>query len=205
MIPTRRARPARLTPLFLLLPLAWLAAACGRPAASGSAGSTAASDSAEAVAGRYMAALGQAHYDTAAHLMHPEARTQIRDLMQLLVSKQGSESFTKQMFGVDSAGFAQLDAEEVTERFLSGLFRAQPGLARVMGTLHGDPVGTVAEGDSVLHVVMRIGMGDTTGLSISKMDVVSLKTSPDGWRVLLSGQIGGVIDALRQRMAPSRS
>jgi len=205
---SRSGRLHTLARILLVLPLLGFAAGCHGEARSGGAGpevgrdgGASAADSAEAVAVRYLSALGRGRYDSMAHLMHPEALSQIRDLMSLLVARDTAGNLVKGIFGVDgNKAFAALDSEQA--RFFSGLFRSQPGLAEVMGSLHGDPVGAVAEGDSLRHVVMRVEMGDTTGLSVSKMEVVSLKRSGGAWRVLLGGQIGGVLEALRRQVSP---
>lgn len=61
--------------------------------------------------------------------------------------------------------------------------------------------GHVAEGSDTVHVVARNTVA-TKGLVVSTMEVVTLRRTPQGWRLALKSEIAGLAEALsaaRQR------
>lgn len=87
-------------------------------------------------------------------------------------------------------------------RFLQSLFKLKPGLEDALKNATIAPIGHVAEqtpeGETV-HVVYRM----TTriqGVSISKVSVMSLRQDGDQWKLLLTGEIEGLAQSLKQQL-----
>ena len=57
----------------------------------------------------------------------------------------------------------------------------------------------VAEGADVRHVVTRSKVA-AQGIEMTKMDVVSLRRTPQGWRVQLKGDMTGMAELMKRRL-----
>ena len=63
------------------------------------------------------------------------------------------------------------------------------------------PVGHVAEGNDA-HVVFRLKVAADDGVTITKVQAMSLRRLGPTWRVLLSGEFEGLAAALARRTGP---
>lgn len=160
-----------------------------------------ASDSAETVIQGYLQALKSGQYLKAAELMHPEALEKFRGTILPLVEEtaagDGEESLLPLFRDVpDIAALRKLSPPEFFAAFFGGMVDAVPGMAEGLGSGNITPLGSVPEGDT-LHFVCRTSVS-MDGLDLSEMEVVSLKRSGGNWRVLLSGEMEGIAQALRK-------
>lgn len=166
-----------------------------------------ASPSPESVVGSYLEAMKAGQYLESAKLMHPEALEKFRTvLLPLAEAEQESgeanpaDSLLALFRGVpDVAALKKLPPAEFFAAFFGGVTDANPMLKEALASGSMTAIGSVPEGDTI-HVVCRTSAA-VEGISISKMEVVSLKRSAGEWRVLLSGEIEGMAQALRKALS----
>lgn len=139
----------------------------------------------EMAATAYMEALRGGHADQMARLMHPEALALLRTLLGDALLTEPAGPFRQQLFR--DQDLASLSDEE----FFAGLFTfvlAQDReLGEVMKTAHMTVVGTVPDDDKV-HVLLRLTM-TIDDITVSKLDVFSVKQRRDRWLGLLTGDL----------------
>jgi len=162
-----------------------------------------ASPSPESVVQSYAQALQSGRYLALAELMHPEALEKFQSMMLPLfdAAKGDDAAGLLALFrGVpDVAALKKLSRTEFFAAFFGGIIGGGEGVKEVLASVSMTPLGSVPEGD-VLHFVCRSAVA-TDGVSISKLEVVSLKRSAGSWRVLLSGEVEGVAQALRDALS----
>jgi hypothetical protein len=163
-----------------------------------------AAESPESVVQRYTAAMKAGDYQKTAELMHPEALEKFRNLLlPLLDVPQGAdkEQSALPLFrgAKDVAAVKKLSPTEFFASFMGGLIDSEPLLKDALGSAGMTPIGSVPEGD-VLHVVCRTSVA-VQGVSLSKLEVVSVKRSAGNWRILLSGELEGMAELLRATMS----
>ena len=101
---------------------------------------------AEAVVADYVAAFGAGDYVGAAELLDPDELAEFVGLMGALSALEETGAFDLDPDATPPEAFAE---------FLEAIAGAVPEMGGVMGTLRADVVGSVAEGDSLRHVVVR--------------------------------------------------
>ncbi len=159
----------------------------------------AAQDTPEQVAERYFQTLRTGDYAGNVALMHPEALNELKETMQGLVALAGAEadgdSTFQRMFGVpNAAGFNQLTAAQVFERMLRSQLD-DPDMREILNGSQTVVLGHVMEGDTVAHVVyrMRMSVGE---MEMDQVQVTPLKRADGQWRVLLTGSLAGMMNAM---------
>ncbi len=96
------------------------------------------------------------------------------------------------------ANIETLPADSFFARSLTALTMIVPDLTPTMEGLTTDFIGKVTEGDSLTHFVVRSRMSHMGQVMNENMEVVSLKQSPDGWKMLLTGNIRGLAEGVAQ-------
>lgn len=147
----------------------------------------------EAVVAEMSARMRAGDWAAAAALFDDEALRSFRGMMApLLASTPETEAgFAKALGVADIAALAQSTDAEFFAAFMRGL------MARSQAKLEAPQIlGGVAEGADVRHVVMRNRVS-AMGMSMTKMEVVSLRRRGEAWKVLLSGEIEGMAKALQ--------
>lgn len=133
-------------------------------------------------------------------VMHPDALADFKSMILPIVSADddsGANGLRLMLFGEKTAAeVAELPAAD----FMAGM------MTLTMSTLGDsevsfdkmDVIGVLPE-DDVRHVLVRqtITLGD---LSQTKLEVLSMAPHEGTWRMLLSGEMQGVADALRAAM-----
>lgn len=155
----------------------------------------------ESVAVGLSEAYQQSDYERAAALMHPDA---LRDLQTVLVEVATAEPNFAQVFtgAATAEEVAALDSEEVYVRFINAVLKIQPDVADALGTLNSTVIGTVAEGDTLAHVLTR-GTFSISGASVTKMQVLTVRSYDGEWRAELSGDISAFAEILRAQVHSS--
>jgi hypothetical protein len=153
-----------------------------------------------AFAEAFLSLFAHGEFEQSAQLMHPDALSPVRRIVSLIVKQDPSGEVRSQLLGVstDSAVAALTDAQ-VFAKFLTQVFAQQEG---VLETMKGSTVavlGVVAEGADTAHVVWRSGM-TMQGLSISKMEVLSVRRAGTGWRAMLTGDFENFIKGMELGM-----
>lgn len=155
----------------------------------------------ESVVQAYVAAMKAGQYAQTAEFMHPEALEKFRTMMLPLVEASAGTDEEKGLLaffrGVkDVEALKKLSPAEFFAAFFAGLAESSPGMKEALSSASTTVIGSVPEGD-VIHVVSRTSVG-VEGIGLSKMEVVSLKRAGEDWRVLLSGNIEGIAQALKK-------
>jgi hypothetical protein len=194
----RSFNPTLLCALFLLLSLSGAAAQPAKPAAPPAA------PSAESVVQIYLEALKAGDFQKSAELMHPEALEKFRSLLiplaEASAGEEGEDNLLSLFKGVsDVAALKKLSPAAFFTAFFNGLTEMSPGLKDALASGNMTVIGSVPEGDT-LHVVCRTSV-KVEELSIAKMEVMSLKRHEGNWRVLLSGEMEGLAQALSKSVA----
>ena len=150
------------------------------------------------VAARYVAAMKMGDYETMADLVHPEALSQLRNLFEPLLESPAGPALARELLGVASAAQA---AELPDEDYFAGLMRfvvsQQPGFDEALRTAEVEMLGHVKEGSDTVHVVYRLDLM-VEGISLTQIDVFSMKRFDGTWRGLLKGDLTNMAAALRQ-------
>ena len=76
-----------------------------------------------------------------------------------------------------------------------------PQLKQAMSSAEIDVLGELPEGDTLVHVVVRTS-AQALGVGMSEVSVLTTKKHEGAYRVMLSGQIEGLITAIAQNMGP---
>ncbi len=187
--------------LYCALLLSGTLARAAEPPASPPPAASPAPASPESVVQSYLETMKAGQFVKMAELMHPEALEKFRTMMLAFVdeAKPDGEDNPLQFFqGVkDVASLKKLSPTEFFASFFGGLMDLNPGVKDALGSasMGMTALGSVPEGD-VLHVVCRTSAG-VEGLSVTKMEVLSLKRAGGNWRVLLSGEMEGLAQSLR--------
>lgn len=175
---------------------------------SAAPGQDAPSSTPEAVAERALLALQENRIDDFADAMHPEALKGFRKIFVELLDAADDDDQADQLLtlfaGVDSVeALRTLDHHAFFVAFYKGITQVRPELKAVLASAKLETLGHVMEGEDIAHVVYRMSAG-FEGIALSKMQVLSLRRTPDGWAMLLSGDIEGVTSALRQRFGKAK-
>ena len=152
-----------------------LAASAATPPAAQPAGQA----EAEAAVRAYTAAVAEGDFEAAAERMDPAELAQFVDLLEPLVALSG----------------APADAGPVPERapaafawFLETMGGMAPGLTEAMQTTRAEVLGSVAEGDSLVHVVLRT-RASVMGLDAEQVSTTTARRRDGRWVVALSGDL----------------
>lgn len=85
---------------------------------------------------------------------------------------------------------------------LNTVFEVTPQLGQTFATLQTQPVGQVAEGDTLVHVLMRTSMA-LAGGTLAEMDVLSVGNSGDSWKLLFPTRLKGMTQLIQQSIMRS--
>lgn len=159
-----------------------------------------AADTPEQVVTRYIDATRALRFDQLAQIMHPSALADFKSMMREVVEIDSTSSATELLFQVKGlAAYDSLPASTAFERLMSTVTEQNPLIADALSSASGAVIGHVNEGEDLVHVVYRVGIG-AGDLKMSKIEVVTLKREGDEWRTLLTGNIEGLAEALKQQV-----
>jgi hypothetical protein len=115
-------------------------------------------------------------------------------------AQAGQGELRKLTFGAE-ATLAQVESAEPAA-FMRSFMNIIASRAGAVGLQFEsiEVLGSVAEGETV-HVLTRMRMA-ASPMTITKMEVVSLKKLGEDWKLMLSGQFEGIAQALAGRMKP---
>lgn len=153
----------------------------------------------EQVTERFVAAMRTGDWQGMASLMHRNALSEMRQLLAAVFEAPKADVIRQQLLGVSTVAEAQALSDTAVFASLMRMTTQQAGLAEVLASAKVQVLGHVSEGKDTMHVVYRLAM-TIDGISISKMDVMSLARSPVGWRGLLKGEVSALAAGLRAAM-----
>jgi hypothetical protein len=155
----------------------------------------------EAVTRQFGAAMRANDWVGTAQLMHPDALAHFRGMFLPILRADTSGQLCQRLFATtSSAEIAALPDVELFARFFRTLVSGTPELGGMFAGADMVPVGHVREGDDA-HVVFRMKVA-ADGVTITKVQAMSLRRSGLTWRVLLSGEFEGLATALARRTGP---
>ena len=158
-------------------------------------------ESPQQVTSRFMGAMQAGDWTGMAGLMHPAALRQLRGLLAALFEAPDADDVRQRLLGVTTVAEAQAMSDTALFAALMRFTTEQsPGLAEILRSARLEVLGQVEEGRDTTHVVYRMAM-TIQGTSVTRMDVMSLARSPDGWRGLLKGDVSAFAAAIRAAVA----
>ena len=156
----------------------------------------------EAVTRQYGAAMRANDWIGTAELMHPDALAKFRRMFLPIVDADPSGRLCRRLFDASSsAELAALPDAELFARFFRTLVSGEPELTGMFAGADLVPVGHVLEAGDIAHVVFRMKVA-ADGVTLTKVQAVSLRRVGPTWRVLLSGDFEGLAAALARRTGP---
>ncbi len=143
-----------------------------------------------------------------AETFDPAALKQLREMLMPILDATGDNSVSDGLlvlfFGADATPESLKTKSD--QEFFAGIVGSM--MQASGGRLEGqDVLGGVAEGPDLMHMVVR-SKAAAMGLSITKMEVVTMNKTTAGWRLALNGKMEGLVQALQQarsRAAPAES
>lgn len=154
-------------------------------------------DSPETVVMRLNSAMQQEDWQAAAQEFEPQALQEVRELVSTILAltpKSQRARVAMMMFrDVPLQTLETLDDQAFFAAYLQGVMRGSG--ARVSGS---QIIGSVAEGDEQLHVLVR-SQNQSAGVEFSKLGVVSLRRAADGWRVQLKGDSRALLEIIKKQ------
>ena len=143
-----------------------------------------------------MVALEDHRYEDFASLMHPDALTQMRDFANLILSISGEDKSLLTLFGVkDSTDFHTISDTSIMAKFMEAVMSKLEDKVKIKD-MSLKILGSVMEGADTIHIVTRSNTV-MNEISISTMEITSLKQSKYGWRLLIDEQIQGYMTVIR--------
>jgi hypothetical protein len=157
----------------------------------------------EAVTRQFGAAMRANDWVGTAQLMHPAALARFRGMFLPILAADSTGQLCERLFATTSAAeVAALPDAELFARFFRTLVSTAPELGGMFAGADLVPIGHVLEGNDVAHVVFRMKVAADDGVTITKVQAMSLRRSGPTWRVLLSGDFEGLAAALARRTGP---
>ena len=149
------------------------------------------------IASAYFTALGKGDWQASTALMHPDALDRFKGIIATATKGKDGKELLQQLFQVSTQkDFDRLSNAETFRLFWSSMARLQPDLVKAFGMAQQAILGSVAEGENIVHVVSKVTIRPEPGVSASQIDVVSLQRDGASWRVLLTGDMEGLAEEL---------
>lgn len=160
----------------------------------------------EEVAEAALKAMRESRFDDYARFMHPEAAAEFKQTLMLAFSKAFENDQGEQLLvffpGIKS--IEELEAMNEFEffgRYIKGILTALPFFRDTLAGTESVVLGSVAEGDSLAHVVYRT-TPSVDDVKSTKLGVISFRRTEKGWGMLLTSEVERVAKLLQQRYAP---
>jgi hypothetical protein len=149
--------------------------------------------SAEQVAAEAYARMRDGEWRAAADTFDPAALKQFREAIAPIMNGAAGGAMAGMFFG---EGKTAADIATMTDAaFFADFIRTVSATAGA-GLKGQDILGSVSEGPDRQHLVTRAS-AEAMGIRVTKMEVVTLNRTPQGWRLALSGELEGMAQALR--------
>jgi hypothetical protein len=147
---------------------------------------------------------------TYATWLHPEGLTRYESLLRpavesaIVVDSTGEVADVFQWFGksINTQKFMNMSPAEFFSFSMTEIIAAVPALKEAMNSATIEILGEMPEGDTLIHVVVRTS-AEAMGFGMSEVSVLTMKQHEGAYRLMLPGQIEGLITALAQNM-PAR-
>lgn len=161
----------------------------------------------EDVAQAYVKAIRERGVAASPEFIHPDELAKFKDMLLPLMVDDDSpvgDGLRRVAFGADVTADAvrAMDDAAFMAGFLDGVLGKQ---MESMGVALGEAqvIGAVREGELV-HLVTRNKV-DAPGLKMTSLEVISLKPFKDSWKLMLSGEMEGLAQAIKLRAEAARA
>ncbi len=153
------------------------------------------------------AAYKASDWETYARWMHPEGLARYESILRPMVetvikvdsSGEVADSFTWLGQELNTEEFMNMTPAEFFSFSMNEIIAAVPTLKQAMGSSDLEVLGEIPEGDSLMHVVVRT-TAEAMGIGMSEVSVLTAKEYEGSYRLLLSGQLEGLITAIAQNI-----
>lgn len=132
------------------------------------------------------------------HLMHPEALQRMKQMFRPIVAADTKGESAQGLFGV--GGIKGYDAASDSALFCSlmvNLMKIAPAMVEAVKNAEYTVIGSVPEGKDLVHVVYRVHTA-AEDVQVTKVSTISLRRHGETWRFLLSGNMEGLVSALKK-------
>jgi hypothetical protein len=159
----------------------------------------------EGVADAYMDAMRRDRVQEAAEHMDPRALAEFRSAMLSLADRADKQGKAAEVVGMfadvkDLPALRGLAPKDFFVAFCRGIAKQRPQVREVLSTARTQVLGHVSEGTDTAHVVYRMTV-PTEGEAVTKVSLMSLRKTPDGWRLLLTESAQAMVNALERQLA----
>lgn len=147
---------------------------------------------AEAAAVAYMDAIGASDWLGAARTIDPAELVAMGEIVSFITEQDSTGEAVEGLGGADGG-----EGAEAFAQFMEAIVGMNPALEEAFRTLRYRVLGTVAEGDTLTHVLYR----STTTVydtEVQSVAVISARWLGDRWAVLLDEQMRGMAQAFEQ-------
>ena len=156
----------------------------------------------ESVAEAYVAAIRTNGLTAAADFIHPDELQRFKVMVAPVFADPGSpaaKGLVQAVFGPQATVESVAAMDPTT--FMRGFMGFLDGQLKATNTTVGNVqiLGAVREGDTV-HLVTRNSTA-VAGMELTGLEVLSLKPYQETWKLLLSGEIEGLAQALKAKAA----
>ncbi len=156
----------------------------------------------EEVAANYFAQLKLGGANKVAALMHPDELRKFREMLTPIVesglaSEKERTLFRKFSDPKDASKMKPLNDSEFMNTFMEWVEVVQPGFTATLKSATIETLGHVREKD-ISHVVVRMKI-HADGVDVEKMGVVSVKDYQGKPKMILTGEMKGMAEALKRR------
>jgi hypothetical protein len=149
----------------------------------------------DSVADSFQRALRTMAWRAAAQRLHPEGLARFRERVDMLVEVNPSALLDDALGGLSAEEYRALSRQEVFVRSMEAMSEQMRGLLHALVVRDVEVIGTVLESQDIAHVVYR-SQARLSG-AVPETRVMTLKRSPQGWRVLDSPELDVIREALR--------
>lgn len=155
----------------------------------------------EQIVTSYFEKLKTGGINTVAELMHPNELRKFRDMLTPIVegglaSEEQETLFQKFADPKNPTKMRPLDDSQFMNAFMEWMVSLQPGVTAALKDATVEALGHVRE-DDIQHVVVRMKM-KTRGIEIEKMTVLSVSEYQGVPKLMLTGEIKGMAEALKR-------
>ena len=150
-------------------------------------------DGAEAAVRAYTSAFATADWEAAGRVIDPAELVVMADLVAFIVEMDTTEE-TRGLLG---EGEGDPDNVLLFARFMEMMAGMDPMMQDALTSMQFEILGSVVEGDSLVHVVGR-SRTQMFGTEIDNVEVTSVRWLGDRWAVKLDEQMRGTIQAMGQ-------
>ncbi|MCC6131877.1 MAG: hypothetical protein IT186_18305 [Acidobacteria bacterium] len=163
---------------------------------------TPAAVNAEELVQAYVGSLRAGRYDEVGKLLDVEGckrlQTQLVPVIKEAHTASPEAGLLKLFDGIETVeGLEKLTPAQFVAAFFGGVTKLNPIFKETLSSMTAKVIGTVPEGDGVIHVVCRI-TNTNAGMSITKVSVISLKKNDARWGVMLSSEIENMAEQVRR-------